>query len=85
MEQFSPARTAGVPLAWTWDASARRFTLEWDEDGSASGDTRVALPELAFPAGVEATLDDGGETRVEGASLVIPQRGGIRRLVLVGL
>jgi hypothetical protein len=77
-----PARTAGVPIAWSWDGEARTFVFEWEEDDSASGDTRVTLPALVFSAGADAILDDGGETRVEGAHLVIPQRGGMRRLVL---
>ncbi len=79
-----PARTAGTPLAWSWDAVARRFELDWDEDDLATGDTRITLPELAFPDGADAALDDGGDTHVDGASLVIPRRGGARHIVVVG-
>jgi hypothetical protein len=80
-----PARTAGIPLAWSWDAALRRFELSWLEDGSATGDTRVTLPELLFPDGADVTLDDGGETRIENAAIVIPQRGGDRHLLVVAL
>ncbi len=80
-----PARTAGVPRDWSWDRETATFVFEWEEDGSATGETRVTLPSVVFSAGVDATLDDGGEARVEGASLQIPQIGGDRRLVLTAL
>lgn len=76
-----PARTAGVPLRWEWDG-AGRFVLEWDEDGSATGDTLVSAPPLVFPDGYDAVLDDGAEAVAEGSFLRIPQVGGPRRLVI---
>ncbi len=77
-----PARTAGVPRAWSWDADTRVFTYAWDEDGSASGETEITLPSLAFPSGADVVLEDGGQARVEGASVFVPQVGGARSLTL---
>lgn len=77
-----PARTAGVPLAWSWDAGARVFELRWVEDGSAEGDTRITLPSVAFDQPPEVTLEDGGEARVEDGTVVVPPRGGERTLTL---
>ena len=75
-----PARTSGVPLSWSWDGET--FTFEWEESEDASGPTIVTLPRVSFPSGADATMDDGGETRVEGARLVIPETSGRRRLTL---
>ncbi|MCA9610441.1 MAG: cellulase family glycosylhydrolase [Myxococcales bacterium] len=75
-----PARVAGAPVGWSWDGD--RFVFDWDEDGSATGETIVALPAVVFDAGADATLDDGGEVRIEGARAVIPQTGGRRHLAI---
>ena len=75
-----PARTAGVPLEWSWNASARRFELRWDEGASPTGETRVTLPTVAFPDGATVMVEDGGEARVEDATVIVPSRGGIRHL-----
>lgn len=75
-----PVRVAGEPIAWSWDGET--FAFEWDEDGSASGETIVALPRLAFPSGADAALADGGEVRVEGARAFVPSRGGPRALIV---
>ena len=77
-----PARVAGRPLEWSWDPAAGRFELSWEEDAGAAGDTRVTLPSLAFAVTPEVALDDGGEARVEGATLVVPSHGGRRHLVV---
>ena len=76
-----PSRTAGDPIAWSWDG--RTFRFEWSEGGSASGETVVTLPAVSFPAGVDATLEDGGQVRVEGARALVPRVGGTRVLTLV--
>lgn len=76
-----PVRVAGEPIAWAWDGA--RFTLEWTEDGSATGETIVALPGVIFGGGAEAALDDGGEVRIEGARAFVPPIGGSRRLEVV--
>ena len=75
-----PARTAGEPLAWSWDGDT--FVFEWDETDGAGGETRVTLPSVIFGAGADAALDDGGEARVEGSSLLVPRIGGRRRVVV---
>lgn len=77
-----PARTAGVPRAWSWDADEHLFTFEWDEDGSATGETEITAPTLVFPSGADVTIDDGGEWRLEGAIVRIPQVGGHRTLAM---
>lgn len=66
-----PARTAGEPIAWSWDGET--FTYEWREREEVRGWTLVTLPSVAFPDGVEATLDDGGEA---------PRRRGTRLALL---
>lgn len=77
-----PARVAGIPVGWRWDATTRVFTASWMEDGSATGDSVFTAPSLAFPDGVEATLADGGEARVAGPSVVVPQVGGVREITI---
>jgi hypothetical protein len=74
-----PARVAGLPRAFAWDAEAGIFTLEWDEDGSALGDTVLTAPTLAFPSGFDVSEPDA---RVEGTTLIVPQRGGPRSITL---
>jgi len=76
-----PTRVAGVPLGWSWDGDALRF--EWDEDGSATGETVISIPGVTFPDGADASLDDGGAVRIEGARAYVPQTGGRRTLTLV--
>jgi hypothetical protein len=73
---------AGVPRAWRWDADAGVFTCAWVEDGSAQGDTEIALPALVFPRGADAQMEDGGTVRIEGSLVRVPQAGGRRRLEL---
>lgn len=75
-----PARTAGEPLAWSWDGS--RFELEWREDASVSGDTVVMLPGVAFPDGADVAIEDGGDFRIEGPRLIVPPASGERRLTV---
>lgn len=75
-----PARTAGEPLSWSFDGSV--FTFAWREDGSATGDTLVTFPSVAFPAGADIAVEDGGEALVEGAIVVIPPIGGQRLLTI---
>ncbi len=77
-----PARTAGVPRSWSWDAEGGVFSFEWDEDGSATGETEITLPSLLFSSGADVALADGREARVEGASVFVPQIGGHRSLTL---
>ena len=79
-----PARVAGVPVRWSWDADAGVFEAEWIEDGSATGESVFTLPRLVFPDGATPALDDGGAARVEGARLLVPQIGGARRLTITG-
>lgn len=79
-----PRRVAGTPRGWRWHASERRFELRWREDGTAEGDTEVALPKLAFPGGYTTRLPGGGEVEPGQCSIRVPQRGGERELVIVG-
>jgi len=83
LARAQPVRIAGEPIRWHWDRDARRFELEWNEDGSASGETIVAVPTLAFPDGFVAHLDDGAPSRVEGTRIHVSQSGGTRRLQVV--
>ncbi len=79
-----PARTAGALLSFHWDGEARVFTAEWEEDGTATADTIVITPSVAFPTGKTATLEDGGEAVDEGAQLRVPWIGGRRALRIEG-
>lgn len=78
-----PVRVAGEPLSWRWDRASGTFELRWIEDGTAEGDTVVALPTLAFPQGADAELEDGGELFRDGTRLYVPPRGGERCLSLL--
>ncbi|MCZ7686452.1 MAG: cellulase family glycosylhydrolase [Sandaracinaceae bacterium] len=75
-----PARTAGVPGTFSWDAEARVFTYAWDEDGSALGDTVITAPALLFPDGVQ--VEPPSAARVEGSLVIVPQAGGERSITL---
>ncbi|MFW5875651.1 MAG: cellulase family glycosylhydrolase [Myxococcota bacterium] len=77
-----PKRTAGKPSWWRWEPESSTFTAEWDEDGTADGSTRVALPRLAFPHGVTVDLERGGTYFVADDELQVPQIGGHRHLVV---
>lgn len=78
----APLRVAGEPLGWRWDRARARFELRWHEDGSATGDTIVAVPSLAFPDEFHPTLDDRGPIERRDRRLHIPSRGGPRHLVV---
>ena len=73
---------AGVPRSWHWNAAAGEFTAVWMEDGTARGESEVALPSMVFGAAIDVTLADGGASRIEGTSLFVPQTGGERRLTV---
>ncbi|MCB9593105.1 MAG: cellulase family glycosylhydrolase [Sandaracinaceae bacterium] len=75
-----PTRVAGEPRGWSWDGA--ELALAWTEDGSASGETIVALPAVAFPSGADASLADGGEVRIEGTRAYVPSIGGDRSLTI---
>jgi endoglycosylceramidase len=75
-----PRRIAGSPIRWSWDPEEGLFAAQWEEDGSALGDTEVALPQLALPRGVTVELARGGTYSIDGAVLRIPQIGGERNL-----
>jgi endoglycosylceramidase len=76
----TPARIAGTPISWSWDAVSGTFVFSWNED--ASGDTLVIAPTLAFPSGFDAALDDGGAVNIDGTNVVVPAIGGLRTLTL---
>ena len=77
-----PARVAGTPRLFSWDAASGELIVEWEEDGSATGDTVVMTPSAVLGGGYDAMLDDGGDLLRAAAELTIPQRGGSRRLRL---
>jgi endoglycosylceramidase len=67
-----PARVAGEPIRWAWDAARGEFTLGWTEGAGIEGETVVAIPALAFPTPPTVELD--GEYSFDGSRLRIPQR-----------
>ncbi len=75
-----PSRTAGEPLAWSFDGETFRFT--WREPEGISGDTRITLPSVAFPSGANVEIAGGGEYRIERAWVVIPPVGGDRSVTI---
>lgn len=78
-----PSRVAGEPISWSWDVESGRFELVWDEVEAVGGPTVVTLPSLAFPAGAEIALDDGGEATVVGSRIEIPKTEGAGRRLVV--
>jgi endoglycosylceramidase len=77
-----PGRIAGTSQGWRWDAEQGIFTARWDESTGATGETRIALPELAFPEKIQVELQGEGSHRIENAVLHIPRVGGERKIVV---
>jgi len=50
-----PRAVAGSSIAWSWDAAAHVFALEFVPDGATASE--VALPARAFPSGHAVTVD----------------------------
>ncbi len=77
-----PERIAGTPESWDYASVDGVFVATWNEDGTATGDTTIALPSLAFPNGQDIEIDPPGPFTVDGNVLYIDQIGGERRVTI---
>lgn len=78
-----PRRISGRPVRWHWREPEGIFVSEWEETDDATGDSLVALPELAFPHGVDPYLEPPGPWRLENGTLFVERIGGPRRLTVL--
>jgi endoglycosylceramidase len=53
-----PARTAGDPISYAWDASTSTFTFVYTPDPAAAAATEIIVPARRYPNGF--TIDCGG-------------------------
>jgi len=67
-----PARVAGAPISYAFDAATSTFTFEYDPDPAATAPTRIIVPERSYPTGY--SVECGGcRYERDGDELVITE------------
>jgi endoglycosylceramidase len=77
-----PARIAGVPISYAFDAATSTFTLEYEADPAVKAPTRIVVPNRSYPNGY--SVECGGcQHERDGDELVIVKvHGGSTSIVV---